>query len=91
MVYRSGEVASVDRTCDAAAWRCGLEMAVSVCRTLLLLLFYGCLVLFGLTCLTLLSDLCCLEETTATVVYSDSFLPTTAVAIQFLLLPGQKK
>ena len=40
--------------------------------------------------ITQLCALCCLEETTAQQVYCDSFLPTTAVTMQFLLLPGQK-
>ena len=41
--------------------------------------------------LTQLCGLCCLEETTAKLVYCDSLLQTTAVTIHFLLLTGQKK
>ena len=39
--------------------------------------------------ITQLSDLCCLEETTTKLVYGDRFRPITAVAMQFLLPPGQ--
>ena len=53
--------------------------------------------------ITQLSDLCCVEETRAKPIYSDTFLPFravqfndtflpfTVVTMQFLLLPGQKK
>ena len=47
--------------------------------------------LSGLLCLRSLSDLCCVEETPTKLVYCDSVLSITEVAMQFLLLPGQKK
>ena len=41
--------------------------------------------------ITQLCSMCCSEETTAKLVYCDSSLPVTVVAMQFLFLPGQKK
>ena len=41
--------------------------------------------------ITVLCDVYDAEETTARLVYSESFLPITAVTMQFLLVPGRKK
>ena len=41
--------------------------------------------------ITQLCGLCCVEEATARLVYCDSFLPVTAVTMEFLLQPGKRK